>query len=291
MRLLTEQNIHDLQQVNWLAKADWRKKNLCYAVKDAIISRFGTHRGFVCQQFERKTWEDQLLDWGDIFSIHKHILEVIEVGGKTFHKPTNEFSYEDACGHKKHSPEFSFFYEQCEMEPLIGILKPPADFNEKSATHALRRLVHDHYDLLRAWIKKPERTLYPFIHAYPAYPSSSSFQFIFRVPESVTVCSGCGRKVQVRLDSYDLDPSRTEFGLFGPNPTRGLRIECDASYAKDRNCQEYVAVRKFEWGNLVDGPYQNERVQVAAWLIGVIPEYNEWRRSQDALVGKLRGKV
>lgn len=277
---MDESQIEDLQQVNWLAKADRQRSGLCYAIKDALLDEFGTHTGYCCQQFTKPSW-DEFDEGGAIYSYHKHILEQINVRDVVFHRPTSEYYYADRNEHVKQSARFAELYKVC-VDRIDGIKEAPNGFVRVAGIRALRRLVHGFFPLLRAKIEKPARTLYPFIK--PRLWMDQSNGYFIRVPESVCVCSGCGLKLTLLLDRSD-KPSNIEFGLFGPHPDRGLVVRCDTSvYRLSSECPEIFKERDYRGWSDPNRPWIREREISAHWARLLMPEYLEWKARQEIVL-------
>jgi hypothetical protein len=105
--------------------------------------------------------------------------------------------------------------------------------------------------------------------------------YSIRVPESVAVCSGCGRKLTLSLDRWDATPAKTETGLFGPHPERGLLVRCDTSvyhrFEKYDACHESVKERDHRGWQDPNQPWKQERVAVAHWARLLVPEFLAWK--------------
>ena len=208
----TEADALDLQMVNWLAKADYKHKKLCYDfVKTPLLQMYGTNDGYDMQYFERESW-DEFDD--DPYSSHWHILQRVALGGLVFHQPTNEFRYEQwHYTVSKQSEQFDYFKAQCRADTIKGISEQPKDFDKKAAIKSLRRLIRKFYAQLRAFNKKPKRNGFDkFPFAAPRFDGwSDKFTgWTIRVPNDVAVCSSCGSKIQIRVDCSDVNRYLTD---------------------------------------------------------------------------------
>jgi hypothetical protein len=275
--MMNEEQIHDLRLVNWLAKDDRSRSKFCYAVKDALLTLHGEHAGYYMQEFTREDWDEG--SYGGVFSWHKHILECVRIGEASFHRPTNEFHYEDVRGREKYSPGFHDLSKWCDSEKIEGLKDAPKDFVRADGVLALRRLVHAFYGELRGVITKPPRTLYPFVKDRFWWNNWNGLTI--RVPESIAVCSGCGRKLTMTLESFECNPERTESGLFGPHPERSPRIECDSSkyaHGYSTECPEGIKDRQghHQWTDC-EQAWKFERRDVAHWARLLLPEYLAWK--------------
>lgn len=270
MTEFTEQDAIDLQQINWLAKADYRYKKLCYdRVKTPLIQIYGESDGFDLQYFERRSWDD---DDCEPHSCHRHILARFRLGGLMFHQPTDEFEYwQPNSNISKKSPRFDEFRALCKEEPITGIAEKPADFDKGKAVRALRRLVHKFKPVLRKASPKSAREDFPFVvtqfHHY--FKTFSKWQI--RVPNEIAVCGGCGGKLTFSFDNLDL-----EWWLEDRRFARRTRAVCD-SYRFDKYKRQ-CAQSEREWHShfrpLPENepePWTAETELVKAWLPGVLP--------------------
>jgi hypothetical protein len=226
----TGADIQDLRRLNWLAKADHKKKDFCYRLKDILLEKYSTFDGFDLQEFTRPCWQDDEYGTygdayyaGETYSWHEHILERRRIGEAVFHRPTEHFRYSDIKDHKKQSPRFVQMLAVCRTGKIEEILALPCDFDQHSGIEALRRLVHKFKKVLRSEIEKPPRAKYPFLKV-KRYHSGEFDEFRVRVPSSVAVCSGCGAKLVTTVSNWSL--LKIKLGIF-----TGLRfVTCDSHY-------------------------------------------------------------
>jgi len=107
----TEADLRLLTLCNSLAGwGYWRHKKLFYALKDAVLLKYGSRDGYDLQEWEDSDYYDE----NDAHAVHKQILERWTLLGQTFHKPAGEFSYfnyEYQTG--KQSPKFYELAKLC----------------------------------------------------------------------------------------------------------------------------------------------------------------------------------
>lgn len=288
----TGQDGRDLQLINWLAKADHKKKKLCYQLKDILLKKYGVADGFDLQEFTRPCWSDD--DYGvygdqyysgETFSWHEHILARHKIGNLTFHSPTDDFRYRNINHVKKESPYFDFAKAHC-REKIDEIKEVPKGFNKPEAIKAFRRIVCKFKPLFRETIVKKPRPKYPFI--IPKFWMNGDFdEFRVRVPAPYQ-CA-CGRKLRLEIHSWDL--AKMKLGVF--SQFRERLIDCDFrsevnyfKYKDDENCPNYLIRLRQEFRcsediNLV--PYQEELKEVSVWAQEFFLEH--WDEFLPTMIG------
>jgi hypothetical protein len=142
----TEEDLRLLALCNSIAGwGYWRRAKLFYALKDAVLVKYGERDGY-----DKQTWEEE--DWNDpkhAHATHSHILERWLLLGQTFHRPTNEFkyfNYEYQTG--KYSERYSELSKVCKNKlkgrKLHESKMPYTDFRRMARTvgwPALKMLV------------------------------------------------------------------------------------------------------------------------------------------------------
>jgi|GEM_PF-4582902 len=279
-------DIEDLRVVNWLAKKDYRWKQFCYAVKDALLCEFGTHDGYDLQQFVRCEWDDEYGHNGEIFSWHDHILERVRIGDVIFHRPTNEFWYRDVRGIMKSSAYYDEYHAKCTGK-VDGIKQPPAGFQKADGVKAIRRLTHKFFPLLRSKFPKPERGSFHFFKPR-MWMGRYLDGYTVRVPPDIASCSGCGCRLAVRLDTFDLktDEDTGQLWICRPNFPRWIKLSCDADWNYYGDCPERL--KAHIGGPEYPGvPWESEKKIVAEWVRLIAPPFLEWK---DQVAGAAKQK-
>jgi hypothetical protein len=265
-----EKDVADLQKINWLAKADYKKKKFCYQIKDILLTFFSQFDGYDLHEFDKKhtRWEDDDI-W---YSYHSHILErrKIEITGFekpfVFHRPTPEFKYEVDNDFefetRKISKNFEKFKKLCVSE-MNDIKEVPENFDKREAVNALRRLIHKFKPLLRKQIEKKARAKYPFMQI-KTYSNGVFDQFTVRVP--VDVFCSCGEKLIVSITNWCL--AKIKLGTF--NDLQDWQFRCNASRFGDTDpdCEENLTRRRKNAGNsdyLTAEPYKTEKEKITRW--------------------------
>lgn len=126
-----------------------------YSIKDRIMGAYGKLLGYSLQ-----TWTSYASDYGDYDggirdgASHQHVLERVRLGGRTYHRPTNHFCYDNnVSGYFKKSVGFEALKAQC-TETLKGKKKVTHRVPDKAgALDALRRLARRYGRL--SLIEKP----------------------------------------------------------------------------------------------------------------------------------------
>lgn len=149
---LPSNDIQDLRTCGLVAKcARWRQ--VFYALKDAILTHYGTPDGYDLQVWT-ETDLDTLLCHPDtpadtIVAEHRHILRRYRLGDQIFHRPTNEFYYVNyATDYERISWGFVSLKAHA-IETLHGTRRPASDpASRQAAWSALKRLLRRHRTLL-----------------------------------------------------------------------------------------------------------------------------------------------
>lgn len=292
MNTFTELDCIDLQLINWLAKADYKKKKLCYQLKGILLQKFAVDDGFDLQEFTRPCWTDDEYGSyrdtyyeGETYSWHSHILQRHKVGDHIFHSPTDQFLYSNINNVTKQSDWFDIAKAQCKGK-IEEIKEVPTGFDKNQANKALRRIVHKFKPLFRETITKPERAKFPFIKIkYWSY-SKEFDEFVVRVPGDIA-CA-CGLKLTVHVSSWQL--AKMKIGTFD-----GFRhIDCD--YEKDyprkvEDCPNYIIrirkeVGRPEYRNLT--PYEKELEKVSEWAKEFfLKHWDEFKETMTGIEAKI----
>ncbi len=280
---MTTDDVRELMRVNWLAKADRKKKEFCYRIKDILLKKYSVFDGYDLQEFTRPCWIDEEVGpWDDLYyagetySWHEHILERRLILDAVFHRPTEHFRYSDIKDHAKQSAGFEEMLALCREQKIEGTQEPPEDFQNAAGIRALRRLVHKFKNVLRQEIPKPPRPKYPFLKVRRYSYSGEFNNFHIRVPSSVAVCSGCGAKLVTEISNWHL--LKIKLGIF----QEVRRVFCDSHFNYGQGgwlkpeCRESLSQTRYEWRSYGREPgYQTEKRIVSEWTLEFFTEHLE----------------
>lgn len=276
MAEFTTADAADLQQVNWLAKADYKYKKFCYdAVKTPLLALYGREDGYDEHYFEREDLGDDCDgSRGEWFSSHSHILKRYEAGGFIFHQPTDEFSYFDAREHSKQSARYQEFKDICTGK-LENIKYSGGEFDQPTSVRALRRLVHKFKTELRDARPKTPREkdfIFAAIRRHEWFTGKTFDGWRIRVPNEIAVCSGCGAKLQFHFDLHNIEWFIEDRFI----PIR-FQMQCDAARLSnyDAECSQHRIEHRTTWRSQpleMRTSWESETAIVREWLPSVLPK-------------------